>query len=72
MPNYDFQRETFTLEHSEGEPYCKVNRESLSALATVLSAALNADVTEMPVAMIEDMIEQIYVADRKIVFAKRL
>ena len=72
MPNYDFEQETFTLEYSEGETYCKVNRESLGALATVLSAALNADVTEMPVAVIEDILEQIYVADRKIVFAKRL
>ena len=68
MPNYDFNKETFHLCWSNGDELVYLDRESLSALSTVLSAALNADEVEMPVDVIEDMLEQIHKMDRQ--FAK--
>ncbi|MCY3743608.1 MAG: hypothetical protein OXH00_21555 [Candidatus Poribacteria bacterium] len=68
MPNYDFQKDQFHLFFSNGDALAYLDRESLRALSTVLSAALNADQVEMPVAVIEDMLEQIHEMDIK--FAK--
>jgi len=68
MPNYDFNKETFHLCWSNGDELVYLDRESLSALSTVLSAALNADEVEMPVDVIEDMLEQMHEMDRQ--FAK--
>ena len=68
MPNYDFNKETFHLCWSNGDELVYLDRESLSALSTVLSAALNADEVEMPVDVIEDMLEQMHKMDRQ--FAK--
>ena len=59
MPNYDFQKDTFDLYWSKGDDHALLDRESLCALSTVLSAALNADTVEMPVDVIEDMLEQL-------------
>ncbi|MCY3739961.1 MAG: hypothetical protein OXH00_02965 [Candidatus Poribacteria bacterium] len=59
MPNYDFQRDKFHICWSRGDELVYLDRESLRALSTVLSAALNADEVEMPVAEIEDMLSQI-------------
>lgn len=68
MPNYDFTKDAFHLCWSNGDELAHLDRESLSALSTVLSAALNADEVEMPVALIENMLEQIHAMDTK--FAK--
>ena len=65
MPNYDFNKETFHLCWSNGDELVYLDRESLSALSTVLSAALNADEVEMPVEVIEDMLEQMHDMDRQ-------
>ena len=62
MANYDFTQDTFHICWSQGDELAYLDRESLSALSTVLSAALNADVVEMPVAVIEDILEQIHAA----------
>ena len=68
MPNYDFQKDKFHIFFSNGDELAYIDRESLSALSTVLSAALNADTVEMPVEVIEDMLEQLNEIDTK--FAK--
>ena len=68
MPNYDFQKDKFHIFFSNGDDLAYIDRESLSALSTVLSAALNADKVEMPVEVIEDMLNQISGIDTK--FAK--
>ena len=68
MPNYDFNRDAFHIFFSNGDDLAYLDRESVSALSTVLSAALNADEVEMPVAVIEDMLEQLNKMD--IQFAK--
>ncbi len=68
MPNYDFQKDEFDIFFSNGDDLAYLDRESLSALSTVLSAALNADKVEMPVEVIEDMLEQLNEIDTK--FAK--
>lgn len=68
MPNYDFQKDTFHIFWSNGDDLAHLDRESLHALSTVLSAALNADEVEMPVDVIEDMLEQLNAIDTK--FAK--
>lgn len=68
MPNYDFDKDTFHLCWSEGDELVYLDRESLSALSTVLSAALNADQVEMPTDVIEEMLEQIHAMDTR--FAK--
>ena len=68
MPNYDFQKDKFHVFFSNGDDLAYLDRESLSALSTVLSAALNADEVEMPVDVIEDMLEQLHQMDVK--FAK--
>lgn len=68
MPNYDFSKDTFHLCWSNGDELVYLDRESLSALSTVLSAALNADEVEMPVDVIEDMLEQMHKMDTQ--FAK--
>ena len=68
MANYDFTRDTFHICWSQGDALCYLDRESLSALSTVLSAALNADAVEMPVDVIEQMLAQMHEMDRK--FAK--
>ena len=68
MPNYDFKKDTFDLYWSKGDDHALLDRESLRALSTVLSAALNADEVEMPVDVIEDMLEQLHQMDVK--FAK--
>ena len=68
MPNYDFNRDEFDISFSNGDELAYLDRESLSALSTVLSAALNADEVEMPVDVIEDMLEQLHQMDVK--FAK--
>ena len=60
MPNYDFQKDAFHLCYSTGDTLAYLDRESLSALSTVLSAALNADQVEMPVDVIENMLDQIH------------
>ena len=49
MPNYDFNRDAFHIFFSNGDELAYLDRESVSALSTVLSAALNADEVEMPV-----------------------
>ena len=54
MPNYDFQKDTFHIFWSNGDDLAHLDRESLHALSTVLSAALNADEVEMPVDVIEN------------------
>ena len=59
MPNYDFQKDKFHIFFSNGDDLAHLDRESLHALSTVLSAALNADEVEMPVDVIEDMLEQL-------------
>ena len=59
MPNYDFQKDKFHIFFSNGDDLAHLDRESLRALSTVLSAALNADEVEMPVDVIEDMLEQL-------------
>ena len=68
MPNYDFNRDGFDIFFSNGDELAYLDRESLSALSTVLSAALNANEVEMPVEVIEDMLNQISEIDTK--FAK--
>ena len=68
MPNYDFNRDAFHIFFSNGDELAYLDRESVSALSTVLSAALNADEVEMPTAVIEEMLEQLYEMDIK--FAK--
>ena len=68
MSNYDFKKDKFDLFWSNGDEHALLDRESLSALSTVLSAALNADEVEMPVDVIEDMLTQISEIDTK--FAK--
>ena len=68
MPNYDFQKDEFDISFSNGDELAYLDRESLSALSTVLSAALNADKVEIPVEVIEDMLEQLSEIDTK--FAK--
>ena len=68
VPNYDFNKDTFHPFWSNGDELVYLDRESLSALSTVLSAALNADQVEMPVDLIEDMLDQIHEIDVK--FAK--
>ena len=68
MPNYDFKKDGFDIFWSNGDELAYLDRESLSALSTVLSAALNADTVEMPVDVIEDMLTQISEIDTK--FAK--
>ena len=68
MPNYDFNRDAFHIFFSHGDELAYLDRESVSALSTVLSAALNADEVEMPTAVIEEMLEQLYEMDIK--FAK--
>ena len=68
MPNYDFQKDEFDISFSNGDELAYLDRESLSALSTVLSAALNANEVEMPVEVIEDMLNQISEIDTK--FAK--
>ncbi len=68
MPNYDFNRDGFDIFFSSGDNLAYLDRESLSALSTILSAALNADEVEMPVEVIEDMLNQISEIDTK--FAK--
>ena len=68
MPNYDFQKDKFHIFFSNGDDLAYIDRESLSALSTVLSAALNADKVEMPVEVIEDILNQISEIDTK--FAK--
>lgn len=65
MPNYDFHKDEFHLFWSNGDELVYLDRESLSALSTVLSAALNADHVEMPVEVIEKMLEQIHEMDTK-------
>ena len=59
MPNYDFRQDEFDIFFSNGDELAYLDRESLCALSTVLSAALNADKVEMPVEVIEDMLEQL-------------
>ncbi len=49
MPNYDFKKNEFDIFWSNGDELAYLDRESLSALSTVLSAALNANEVEMPV-----------------------
>ena len=68
MPNYDFSKDTFHIFFSNGDDLAYLDRESVSALSTVLSAALNTDEVEMPVAVIEDMLEQLHKID--VQFAK--
>ena len=68
MPNYDFQKDAFHIFFSRGDALVYLDRESLRALSTILSAALNADAVEMPVAEIEDMLSQIDKMDME--FAK--
>ena len=68
MPNYDFNRDVFHIFFSNGDELAYLDRESVSALSTVLSAALNADEVEMPTDVIEEMLEQLYEMDIK--FAK--
>ena len=68
MPNYDFQKDEFHICWSNGDELVYLDRESVSALSTVLSAALNADQVEMPTEVIEGMLEQLDQADKK--FAK--
>ena len=68
MPNYDFNRDEFDISFSNGDELAYLDRESLCALSTVLSAALNANEVEMPVDVIEDMLEQLHQMDVK--FAK--
>ena len=68
MPNYDFNRDAFHIFFSNGDELAYLDRESVSALSTVLSAALNADEVEMPVDVIEDMLEQLH--EMNIKFAK--
>ena len=68
MPNYDFNKDEFHAFWSNGDDLVYLDRESVSALSTVLSAALNADEVEMPVKVIEDMLEQLNEMDKK--FAK--
>ena len=68
MPNYDFQKDGFHIFFSNGDNLAYIDRESLHALSTILSAALNADEVEMPVDVIEDMLEQLHAIDTK--FAK--
>lgn len=65
MPNYDFTKDAFHLCWSNGDELAYLDRESLSALSTVLSAALNAEEVEMPVDRIEDMLNQIHTMDTK-------
>ena len=60
MANYDFTRDEFHLCWSKGDELVYLDRESLSALSTVLSAALNADQVEMPVDVIEEMLAQMH------------
>ena len=57
MPNYDFSKDKFHIFFSKGDELAYLDRESVSALSTVLSATLNADEVEMPVKVIEDMLE---------------
>ena len=66
MPNYDFNKDEFHAFWSNGDDLVYLDRESVSALSTVLSAALNADEVEMPVKVIEDMLEQLNEMDKKI------
>ena len=68
MPNYDFQKDKFDICWLTGDELAALDRESVRALSTVLSAALNADQVEMPVAVIEDMLKQLHEVDIK--FAK--
>lgn len=68
MPNYDFSKDAFHIFFSNGDELAYLDRESVSALSTVLSAALNADEVEMPIDVIEDILEQLYEMDKK--FAK--
>ena len=46
MPNYDFKKDEFDIFFSNGDDLAYLDRESLSALSTVLSAALNADTVD--------------------------
>ena len=68
MPNYDFKKDEFDIFWSNGDDLAYLDRESLSALSTVLSVALNADTVTMPVDVVEDMLNQISEIDTK--FAK--
>ena len=68
MPNYDFNKDEFDIFFSNGDELAYLDRESLSALSTILSAALNANEVEMPVEVVEDMLNQISEIDTK--FAK--
>ena len=68
MPNYDFSKDKFHIFFSKGDELAYLDRESVSALSTVLSATLNTDEVEMPVKVIEDMLEQFNKMD--IQFAK--
>ena len=69
MPNYDFNRDAFHIFFSNGDELAYLDRESVSALSTVLSAALNADeVGDACSDVIEEMLEQLYEMDIK--FAK--
>ena len=68
MPNYDFNRDAFHALWSNGDELVMLDRESVSALSTVLAAALNADEVQMPVKVLEDMLEQLDKMEKK--FAK--
>ena len=46
MPNYDFKKDGFHIFFSNGDELAYLDRESLSALSTILSAALNADTVD--------------------------
>ena len=68
MPNYDFKKDN-SISFSPTATILPISTENrCRALSTVLSAALNADTVEMPVDVIEDMLEQLNEIDTK--FAK--
>ena len=69
MPNYDFSEGTNSISFSPMATILPISTENrCPRFPTVLSAALNADTVEMPVEVIEDMLEQLNEIDTK--FAK--